>query len=505
MRFALPLALALWAAAAPAQTTPPTQDLARDGLETTITLLSDDPAASLFELGMLQSLRAVEKTLQIRYEYGLGQRLSDLPVLRLELPGGANPAPKPSGPETLSMIIDGFVSDMAEARATLERAEVPGIAPFEMALTDIWFDVNANGKREAAETAIATLGDVILGQRANRELARAGLADQPLIVRFDAADHAWLVAYTHMLSGFGNLFLAFDPTPVFRDLADQRAALADAPQIPDFHDPETIRNEIAALKAQQASIESQRSEIRTRIETLGEETREIRAEIAEAANQALKADLQARVGAKQRENLTLRRQERPLVQASQLIGNEIRAAEAKLPGRPDEIHEMIAENQDLIDTIYIVITALAQQPDPARIHAANDNLKAMIASNRTFWARLAQETDNENEWIPNATQTSVLPLTVPPGVAEAWQNILRDIEAMLEGKLLITHPALPAGYGLSLPAYVADPAPLDIVGWLHGVSAYRYAAKGPRLTSQSMRAFERLTLGNAGGFALLFN
>ena len=51
--------------------------------------------------------------------------------------GRSSPSPDPSGPGTLSAIMDGFVSDMATARADLERAEADGITPFEMTLQDI--------------------------------------------------------------------------------------------------------------------------------------------------------------------------------------------------------------------------------------------------------------------------------------------------------------------------------------------------------------------------------
>jgi len=166
---------------------------------------------------------------------------------------------------------------------------------------------------------------------------------------------------------------------------------------------------------------------------------------------------------------------------------------------------MILQEKPAIDAIYVAIKALAQQPDATRIRAVHTHLTAMIAHNRVFWDRLAQEVDNDHEWIPNPSQSSVLPLTIPPRLATGWQAILKDIEAVLEGKLLIPHPALPEGYGVSLPAYVDDPTPLDLVNWLHGIGAYRHAAIGPRLSTQNWRTFQRLSLGNAGGFALLFN
>lgn len=62
-------------------------------------------------------------------------------------------------------------------------------------------------------------------------------------------------------------------------------------------------------------------------------------------------------------------------------------------------------------------------------------------------------------------------MTIPPHVIEGWQNILKDVEAVVEGKLLIPHPLLPEGYGIGLPSYVDNPAPLDlVVGYLRSTS-----------------------------------
>lgn len=159
----------------------------------------------------------------------------------------------------------------------------------------------------------------------------------------------------------------------------------------------------------------------------------------------------------------------------------------------------------IAETVYVVISALKQNPDPDRIRSANDHISEMIAYDRIFWARLAEETDNDREWFPNATQESALPMTIPPHVIEGWQNILIDVEAVVEGKLLIPHPLLPEGYGISLPSYVDNPAPLDLVGWISAIDLYPYAAKGPLTTMQNWRAFQRLTFGNAGTFALFLN
>ncbi|MFT7594078.1 MAG: hypothetical protein ACI8R4_001396 [Paracoccaceae bacterium] len=507
MRFVMPLVVALFATTALSQTTGGQRGLARNGLEATIAQLSADPAPQEFEIGMLLTLRAVEKTLQVRYDYGLGQRLTGLPVLRLGTGGMTNPAPKPSGPETLTGIIDGFVTDMAQARATLDDAQTKGIEPFEMALSDIWFDINSNGKREKSEGAIPLLGPTILGRRAYPDFTESDAGKRPLIIRFDETDHAWLLAYTHMLSGFGNLIMAFDPEPVLRDLAGKRATLTDAPRIPNYYDPQAIKAEIAILEVEEKQIQDQRNSLNNQVEALTKVIRTLQDAQRETNDTTPKADLTAQLAPKQEGLKLLGSKRRQLRQKSRLIRREIAVAKEKLtlsvdPNPSEHEHE---QARVAVNAVYVILKALEQNPDPARIRAARDHMQSMIAQNRVFWARLAEETDNDREWIPNAAQQSALPLTIPPGLAESWQNILEDVEAVLEGKLLIPHWLLPYGYGISLPAYVNDPAPVALAGWVLGVDLYPYAARGPRLTSQSWEAFQRLTLGNAGRFALFLN
>ncbi|MFN3210346.1 MAG: hypothetical protein ACE369_15335 [Roseovarius sp.] len=291
-RFAPSLCLALCATTATAQTEP---TLAQDGLQARIDHLSRNAATNGFELGMMQTLRGIERTLQSRYDYGLWQDNPMLPVLRLGAALAPNPSPQPSGPETLSQIMAQFVTDMQNARATLATAEAGAIAPFTLTLTDIWFDVNGSGTRDPGEDATQIIGPVILGRQALTEFARSSENAPPLLIRFDEADHAWLTAYTHMLSGFGNLFLAFDPSPILRDLTDARTALTDAPEIPNHYDQEALTAEIKALEAEEAEIDRRTKAVFQELTPLFTERRALQADLADITDEAAKADIQTRI------------------------------------------------------------------------------------------------------------------------------------------------------------------------------------------------------------------
>lgn len=475
-----------------------TQDakLAEVSLERRIAALSANPGDHQFELGALTTLRAVEKSLQTRYEYGLGDRLNTLPMMRLNMPQ-INRAPKRPQADTLSGLFKTLLQDLDDARGYLEAAATSeDITPFELTLQDVWFDVNANGQRDEGEAATESLLPLLMGRRAMRDMGTGGLLDTPITVRFDVSDHAWLTAYTHMLSGAGNLFLAFDPTPVINRLNAGRADLAFAPTIPSTYDKAALTSQIEELKAEQERIKAAHEPL------LAEQAR-LRAELRELKN-VKKADRDtAQIDAVQQQyNAVINGEARRLQQQKRFIRTEIRAAEAKIKAPRPGIGAQFSRE---IDTIYTVLAALRQQPDKARITATRDHWRSMIAQNRDFWAALELETDNDREWIPNPRQTSVLPVVVDADIIAAWQAILADAEDVLEGRLLLPHPLLPEGQGINVAAYFEDPTPIELLDWVHGIGVYPFVAKGPIVTRQRWLAFQRLTAGNAGGFALFFN
>ena len=54
-------------------------------------------------------------------------------------------------------------------------------------------------------------------------------------------------------------------------------------------------------------------------------------------------------------------------------------------------------------------------------------------------------------------------------------------------------------------AWLQDPAPVDLVEWLHGMGITPWLKSGPVVTSANMNAFEELVSGNGVLFAIWFN
>jgi hypothetical protein len=175
-------------------------------------------ADEAFALAGLRFLGGVERALQLRWQTGVRADWSELPILRLPIP--ENPAARPFAPADITVLFSGVGADMQAARDAL--AQVQGDIGLEIRVADLWFDINADGKRDEGEAVFAVAGMSLAG------IAPWGMQMPPdPVIRFDTADAAWLLAYTHFLSAFAETALAFDPEPVVaRVLASAQAAKA---------------------------------------------------------------------------------------------------------------------------------------------------------------------------------------------------------------------------------------------------------------------------------------
>jgi hypothetical protein len=206
-------------------------EIARSGLTATEARLAALPAPTdedRFALGGVRFLKTVEGALQLRWRSGLTDSLGMLPVLRL--PIAENPTPEPAGPGLVADLFRDVAAGMETARLPLDAIADDAAFGVEISLADLWFDVNANSRRDEGEDLLPLLGPMILGWR---WADRAPAAPAP-VIRFDAADAAWLSAYTHMLGGVANLVLTYDPTEATARVLDARDKMAAfGPVTPD--------------------------------------------------------------------------------------------------------------------------------------------------------------------------------------------------------------------------------------------------------------------------------
>lgn len=320
---------------------------------------------------------------------------------------------RPLAPGEIDAALQDFVAAMARTSATL--ADLPaGEAPaFALDFKDLWFDIDGDGRRGRNESAAPIL-QRMTGLRRNARLTgpprdtiaedlaqRQGTAARdagPPIVRFDAADTAWLSAYAHVLAGMAEMVLAFDPEPALAKARTSRARLA---------------------------------------------------ELAAPGDSSLARDYDG-----------------------------------------------------YLDLIPVVFETLAHQPDPAHTRAAATHWRAMIADNRRFWSLVAEETDNQAEWIPNDRQDSMLGINFPQGLGARWQAVLADGAALLDGSRSIPFWRS-TSVGIDLAAWLDAPGALDLPGVVQGWALAPYFTAAPPIDDASWGQFVGL-VGNRNGVFMAF-
>jgi len=392
MEVPMRLALALLLLTTPLHAETLSQEIARSGLAATSSRLAALPSpsdAEKFALGGTLFLRAIEGTFQERYAMGLTDRMGLMPLLRLGLPD--NPAPKPFEPAAVTTLFAHAADTLTQAETPLTQIPAGSDFALDIALNDLWFDVDSNGTRASGEGLSEILGQAL------------GTEATPITVTFDAADAAWLAAYANLLAGLSDVIRAYDPTePIARIL--------------------TARDQMAKLG--------------------------------------------------------------PVTSDPFFGGTQV---------------------PDAFDLIAIVLATLNQQPDKPLMRQAQQHLLKTITQNRDFWARVAGETDNAQEWLPNEAQTSALGVILPKGTGASWLAVLNDLEAALKGDNLIPYWRAGAPAGVNLNKIFTDPRPVDVAGWLQGWAALPYLEKGPLLSPDSLNVFDTLTSGQAPLFALYLN
>lgn len=393
------LAAMLLSLALPVQAETLSQEIAHSGLAATqsrLLALTSPGDAERFATGGVTFLRAIEVTFQERYAMGLTDRTGMLPLLRLPL--NDNPHPATFDPAAIVTLFAHAAENLTAAQMQLMTIPAGSDFTVEIALDDLWFDVDANGSRSPDEGLADILGTAVLGGEPDTAVPHA----LPT-VQFDVADAAWLAAHAHLLTGVSDLIRAYDPTePITRVMA------AD----------------VAMSK-------------------LGQ------------------------------------------FQADMIFGGQA--------------------SPDSFDLIAMVLATLNQTPDAAMMAAAQVNFLSMIALNREFWTRVAAETDNDREWLPNDAQASALGVEVPKGTGAAWLAVLADLEAALTGQKLLPYWRVGPPAGINLDRMFRAPRPFDVAGWLQGWAALPYLEKGPLVDKRAIDAFDALMSGQAPLFALYLN
>jgi hypothetical protein len=143
--------------------------------------------------------------------------------------------------------------------------------------------------------------------------------------------------------------------------------------------------------------------------------------------------------------------------------------------------------------------------EPDRMREVLGHLEAMIGLSRENWRRILAETDTGRaEWIPNPSQTGVLPgMQVSAERIAGWQQFLGEFEALLQGRKLLPHYRFERG--MNLRRMFTEPRTFDIVLLIQGSAALPYLEDGELTGAQTWVGIMQLMGGDFFRYFLWFN
>ncbi len=158
----------------------------------------------------------------------------------------------------------------------------------------------------------------------------------------------------------------------------------------------------------------------------------------------------------------------------------------------------------IADAIAAIHLVHFEPTDPQRLTRAREHLLEMVRSSRRCWHHALAETDDDREWIPNARQTSLTPLTVNEDRVAAWKRFLDEAEAVLRGQKLLPHWRVKDSRGINLKRVFEEPRTFDLVLWAHGAAAVPYLEEGPLVTRETANSLNGAFQGRFLAFAVWF-
>ena len=156
------------------------------------------------------------------------------------------------------------------------------------------------------------------------------------------------------------------------------------------------------------------------------------------------------------------------------------------------------------DIGYISSASLAVSDRSLGESARRGFLKVLDLNEATMKA-LALETDNDREWIPSATQTSVTALSISEARWNEWKSFAQDLRLLLEGEAFLKQSIYydEQGLGLNVRKLFEDPMPLSLQPQPH-LRRYLVTAPPEKIIDESRGLF-RFLRGDGMLYAFFIN
>lgn len=161
--------------------------------------------------------------------------------------------------------------------------------------------------------------------------------------------------------------------------------------------------------------------------------------------------------------------------------------------------------EGIVDLIAFIHMIRLPVKEPERMKACWEHLRMVIETGRESWRFIRAETDDEQEWIPNAKQTSVLGIRLTDEMIDSWLMFLDESDDLLQGRRLIPFWRKSVTQGINLKRVFLEPRTFDLVLWAQGTAVVPYLEDGPRTRPEVWQRLQRVFRGEFFGFALWFN
>lgn len=175
--------------------------------------------------------------------------------------------------------------------------------------------------------------------------------------------------------------------------------------------------------------------------------------------------------------------------------------------------------QNIFDFVAWLHTINYEATEPERMQKALMHMETVIRLSRQSWTLIEAETDDENEWVPNVNQKSVMKgFTVGREVVAGWREFLDEMELILQGKKLVPFwrgikggatpfERLPhnSKLGINVRKIFLEPTRFDLALWLQGTALMPYLEEGDISTPEKWSKMMVNFRGNFFNFALWFN
>lgn len=161
------------------------------------------------------------------------------------------------------------------------------------------------------------------------------------------------------------------------------------------------------------------------------------------------------------------------------------------------------EIADLVATVHVLRMPVTE---PKKMASALAHLEAVVKLSRESWKFYEAETDDDNEWIPNPKQSTVMPGgQVTEEMIKGWREFLDEADVLLAGKLLVPFWRAAGGRGINFRRVFTEPKGFDLVLWVQGTAAAPYLEQGPVTKPELWQRLQRVFRGGFVGFAVWFN